>query len=204
MENDKELPDLDHLKAAWSQDLQRQSDSAEFINRQHLLAMMHQRTHSAISRLKRNLMIEIVSTAFMLAALFGYTVWVANRLPWYVWAAIVLVTFTGHVLLYFSLRRQDRLSESKLTEALDTCIRHTGRFVRTGKQMAWIVAIIILLGGINLMLTTEEQWSKVGRDLFFSVLSAFGAYFLINLYVENLYGKYYKNLLTCREELTQE
>ncbi|MBL7805753.1 MAG: hypothetical protein JNL02_18565 [Saprospiraceae bacterium] len=204
MENNKELPDLDHLKAAWNQDLLRQSDSAEFINRQNLLAMMQQRTHSAISRLKRNLMIEIVSTAFMLAALFGYTLWVARPVPWYAWLAIILITFTGHVVLYQSLRRQDRMLESKLIEALETSIRHTGRFVRAGKQMAWIVAIIILLAMGNQILAMEEKGQNVGQDLFLTALAAFTAYFLVNFYVENLYGKYYKNLLACREELNQE
>ena len=78
MENNKETPDLDHLKAVWNQDLQRLSDSAEFINRQNLSAMMHQRTHSAIARLKRNLLIEIVSTALMLAAFIAYTLWIGR------------------------------------------------------------------------------------------------------------------------------
>ncbi|MCC7506362.1 MAG: hypothetical protein IT259_13730 [Saprospiraceae bacterium] len=204
MENDKELPDLDHLKAAWSQDLQRQSESAEYINRQNLLAMMHQRTHSAISRLKRNLMIEIVSTAIILAALFCYTLWVARPVAWYAWLAIILVTFTGHVMLYRSLRRQDRMLESKLIEALETSIRHTGRFVRNFKQGALVIALIIFFIGFNMSFALYGGREIGWIGVLYAALAAAGVFFLTNLYVQKLYGQHHENLLACRKELTQE
>jgi hypothetical protein len=204
MENNNEISELDHLKAAWNLDLQQQSESAEFLNHQNISTMMHQRTHSVISRLKRNLMIEITSTAVILAALYAYTLWNAITLPWYLWMIILVATFTGHILLYFSLRRQERLSESKLTEALDISITHTGRFIRTGRQFAWILALVIFFGGLNLMLALQEQWRQAWLTALLTIFAAFGAYFLANRYVEYLYGRYYRKLLACREELQQE
>lgn len=204
MENNKETPDLDHLKAVWNQDLQRLSDSAEFINRQNLSAMMHQRTHSAIARLKRNLLIEIVSTALMLAAFIAYTLWIGRPVSWYVWAAIILVTFTGHVLLYGSLRRQDQMLESKLTEALDTSIRHTGRFVRSFKQSALIIALVIFFIGFNMSFALYDDRTKVWIGVLYSVLAAVGEFSLAQLYIQKLYGRHHEKLLACRAELNQE
>lgn len=204
MENNKEIPDLDRLKAAWSQDLQRQSESAEFINRQNLSNMMHQRTHSLISRLKRNLMIEVLTTALIMIALFAFVQWRQIPVPPLAWAFFVLVTFSGHLLLYRSLRRQDTLCENDLSKALDTSIQHTGRFVRTFNQSAIVLALVIFLGGLKLSLAVYEQGPNAWLGVLYAFLAATGEYFLTRAYVQKLYGQYHEKLLACRAELTRE
>lgn len=203
MENRKEFPELDHLKAAWNQDLQQQTDSADFINRQNLLNMMRQRTHTSLSRLKRNLLIEIVSTALILGAIYANTLQTGNTFPPYFWAIVLFVTFYGHIELFIYLRRQSNLSENNLKEALENSIRYTGRFVRFGKKSAWFFSAIVFLGGLQLLFMKQQQqpWSVLTwLEAGFAVLAAVGVFHLIQFYVEKLYGQHFNKLVACHAE----
>lgn len=203
MENHKELPDLDHLKAAWNQELEQQADAESFINQQNLQIMMQQRTHSTLARLKRNLLIEIISTAFMLAVAFFYTLWIDFYISPLAWLLIALITFSGHTALFISLYRQDQRSASNVKDALDISVRHTGKFVRLGKQTAWAVSAIVLLAGIQWMYQQEMPLRPALLQGMYSVLAAIGVYTLIHFYIEKLYGQHYKQLLKHQEELLE-
>ncbi|HAD13817.1 MAG TPA: hypothetical protein DCF33_15430 [Saprospirales bacterium] len=203
MENHKEIPDLEHLKAAWNHELEQQAEAAPYINQQNLLTMMHQRTHSTLARLKRNLLIEIISTAFMLAAVYGYTLWTDQHISPLIWLLIVLVTFSGHVALFISLYQQDQRSALDVKEALDISVLHTGKFVRLGKQTAWVASAIVLFAGIQWLLQQEMSFRPALVQGIYSVLAAIGVYTLIHFYIEKLYGQYYKQLLKHQEELLE-
>lgn len=203
MENHKEIPDLEYLKAAWNQELEQQAEAAPFINQQNLLTMMHQRTHSTLVRLKRNLLLEIISTALMLAAAYGYTIWIDFYISPLIWLLILLVTFSGHIALFVSLYRQDQRSALDVKEALDISVRHTGKFVRLGKQTAWAASAIVLLAGISWMFQEEMPFRPALLQGMYIVLAAIGVYTLIHFYIEKLYGQHYKQLLKHQEELLE-
>jgi hypothetical protein len=203
MENLNKIPDLDHLKVAWNLELEQQAEAASYINQQNLLTMMHQRTHSTLARLKRNLLIEIISTAFMLAAAYGYTLWTDQHVSPLIWLLIVLVTFSGHVALFISLYRQDQRSALDVKVALDISVQHTGKFVRLGKQTAWVLSAIVLLAGIQWVFYQETSLRRAILQSIYSVFAAIGVYTIIHFYIEKLYGKYYKQLLKYQGELLE-
>jgi hypothetical protein len=203
MKNHIKIPDLDHLKVAWNQELEQQAEAAPYINQQNLLTIMYQRTHSTIARLKRNLLIEIISTAFMLAAVYGYTLWTDKHISPLIWLIIVLVTFSGHIALFISLYRQDQRSVLHVKEALDICVQHTGKFVRLGKQTAWVASAIVLFVGIQWLFQQKMSFRPALAQGMYSVLAAIGVYTLIHFYIEKLYGQHYKHLLKNQKELLE-
>jgi hypothetical protein len=201
MENHKEIPDLDHLKAAWNQELEQQAAADTFINHQNLQTMIHQRTQSTLMHLKRNLLIEIISTAVLIAVAFGYAVGFDKNITPFFWIAIIPVTFFGHIALYVSLYRQERRSATHLKESLQTSVRHTGRFIQLAERTAWVAAGYILVCGLYIIFKRDMSFLIGLVQLGIVILAAIVICFFVHFYIEKLYGQYYRQLLKHQEEL---
>lgn len=191
---------LDRLKTLWNKDMERRSADPELLDPSQLLQHMQQQVQNTLQGLRRNLAIEIVSSLAILAALYLLMEYLGRHFSPLLWAGIVLITVGYHSWLYFRLSRNQPVLDSDLKSSIDQTLRQLKPIVDMGRWGGWVLAVLLVFGGINLALKQTRQAEAVLVGLLMAFAAA-GAVFAVKYYIERLYGRHFKRLSGLKQGL---
>lgn len=199
MENKQENDDLRDLKAIWNADFQKKTIEQPIIQQQNLSTIMKQQTTS-VQRIRRNLLIEILTTIPMMAGIYWIAAYKGMHFHPALWAVLIVLTFGYHVYLYFNLNKRDQVQENNVLTSVHATVIKLRGFMRMYEVTAWVLATIMLavVTGLTMLVS---HWA-VG--LLLGSFTALGAFVAVKWYVNKLYGQYFNQLKACEKELTEE
>jgi hypothetical protein len=204
--------ELDEFKILLKQ--QREPFAGQPIPRADVLK--HLRTRSIISKLKRNLRLELlVAIAFLL--FISYEAFTAETLFVKLFTALMLVFCTWFIIYVVSLYRSitfDRVSTAPVKEGLRQLIRVMEQFTRLYFLLTLImIPVIMLLGFFSASFGQEASAGNPLSDFPTNRFIAFAAlcagwfvlmYYLTRWYLRSLYGGYLSSLRQKLHELEEE
>ena len=198
MENKQENDDLRDLKAIWNADFQKKTIEQPFIQQQNLSTIMKQQT-SSVQRIRRNLLIEILTTIPMMVGIYWIAAYKEMHFHPAVWAALIVLTFGYHVYLYFNLNKKEQAQEKNVLTSVHATVSELRGFMRMYEVTAWVLAAIMLavVTGLTMLVS---HWA-VG--LLLGSFTALGAFTAVKWYVNKLYGQHYAQLQACEKELME-
>ena len=185
---------FEDLKSLWQNNLENNIANDNTFNNHKILTIMQEKTSSAVQKIRRNLMIEILITIPMLIG--SYFLFEARGLhfPILFWVGLIIMTFGYHVYLYWKLQKE-AVSITTVHETIKKQLANLQRFIK----MYDIVAIV---GGIVFCLVSSMFfYAHYNNDVvMFSVLMllslscGYGFYAFVHWYIQKLYGQYYSLL----------
>ena len=198
---DKENFDFDALKDLWQNNLEGHVNDTNFISNQQILTIMKEKTSSAVQKVRRNLLIEVLITIPMFIATYYFFQLKNIQLPNWAWAVFVLTTFSYHIYLYWKL--------SKTTVPTDTVLDtvkkqkdEIGRFVKMYNQFAVIGGIFFLVANTLVFYRFyKDDYLLIGISFLLSLCSGYGFFVFMRWYTAKLYGKYHTTLVQSYEAL---
>ncbi|MEL6255494.1 MAG: hypothetical protein AAFR87_26045 [Bacteroidota bacterium] len=205
---------LEELKEIWSShssDLSRD----QYLNHRQIQLLLERRSQGALSRINRNILIEVLASA-MLGIGLVYWLWTRKE-EVATWEIILFsIMFMGTGLFYYykykALNRND-LHSDNLMESLESITRNMGTYMR-----GYLYAVIFLVptlaftGGyyglyVRRLSTGSEDPILSGEGWFLfgagMLLYAIFAIFGTNWYYRRLYGRHYQELKQCLAELKE-
>lgn len=209
--------ELDDLKNIWSElgESVKKSD-------QELLAITRKKSHSALEKVMRNMMLEIIVAAIMcvVLAVFLYYYQKINALAWFV-AIAVLATVLQTWLFYKPYRLLKQLHTSTYTNLKDWLnqVLHTLElFIKQYKRfMMWALPVSMVIGAmIGFSESNNDDFlplpdPQVENDMaFFIGIIGFGllmialAYGYVFWVIHYLYQKYLTEIKSCLQSLEEE
>jgi hypothetical protein len=182
---------FDDLKGLWQSNMETNAAHDPSFNNQKILIIMQEKTSAAVQKLRRNLLIEILTSIPLLIG--GYFLVEARgiHLPLLFWMGVLLMTIGYHVYLYWKLQ-----NETVSTASVSETIQKQHAVLQRFMKMYDIWAIV---GGIALSAASgwffyvhfKEDVLIFAILLAFSLSTGYGFYVLFRGYVQRLYGQYY-------------
>ena len=185
---------FEDLKSLWQNNLENNVANDNTFNNHKILTIMQEKTSSAVQKIRRNLMIEILITIPMLIGFYFLFEARGLHFPILFWVGLIIMTFSYHVYLYWKLQKE-AVSITTVHETIKKQLVNLQRFIK----MYDIVAIV---GGIVFCLVSSMFfYAHYNNDVvMFSVLMllslscGYGFYAFVHWYIQKLYGQYYSLL----------
>lgn len=203
------LEELKHIWQAQSQALGREENLPEAA----LRAMLQQRSHSALDKINRSILLEVVLVLLIGAGgfwLFGIHRYHSGGL------ALMALTVAGSLLFYYykyRLLNRDELSAGDLKYALSALVRRMQGFMRGYQLVIWfgipVIAIIGLLAGAAAGAAERHESLSTLSSRAWLLLGVAGiAYIPLAIlfsrwYLRRLYGIHFEELASCLAELEE-
>ncbi len=200
---------LEELKTLWQAEQvdDEQRHSAEEIRR-----MLYQRSRSALSRINRSIIVEGIIN--LLIGLLALMVWIGggNDQPFLeLWIFFTVLAALGS---YFYIRKYRQLNRMRLSVMdLRSTLKHTAQIMAGYMRLYYYGGLVMVpllsVGGILYGLTERgrsladfdaTEWGIVlGVSLAYLIVS----FLFVRWYINQLYGKPYRELKACLAELEE-
>jgi cation transport ATPase len=203
MENKKDNLDFDDLKGLWQSSLESDAANDPIFNHLKILTIMQEKTSAAVQKIRRNLMIEVLTTIPVLIGAYFFLESRGVHLPIFLWIGIVFITIGYQVYLYWKLQKE-AVPMASVSENINTQHANLQHFMKMYKVGA-------ILGGIVFCAASGrffyDYYSKDGLIfpilMLLSLSSGYGFYAFTHWYTQKLYGQYFSTLEASRKVLAQ-
>lgn len=202
---------LDELKILWNADPEEEPD----FDRARLRAMLQNRSQTAMSKVRRNVWLEII-----LLVVFGAGVlaWFAIReLPvhWTEWILFTLLVPANGFLYWYKVRAfvaRDDLNMD-LAHSLDAHIQHLGSYIRLYKSyLIYVIPVLATVGIFYGFTIARLETGKGYEDLpvwIYPLLAAVTVVYSLfavrftKWYLKKVYGDHFDELVSVQQELQE-
>lgn len=198
---DKENFDLDALKDLWQNNLEGHVNDTNFISNQQILTIMKEKTSSAVQKVRRNLLIEVLTT--IPVVVIGYYFFKSRNVEIPNWASILFlfVTFAYHIYLYWKLSNKVAPTDTVL-ETIKKQMDEIGRFIKMYDQIAIFGGIFFLTANTLVFYRFYKgDYVLMCVSFLLSLCSGLGFFVFVRWYTAKLYGKYHTTLVQSYEAL---
>ena len=198
---DKENFDFDALKDLWQNNLEGHVNDTNFISNQQILTIMKEKTSSAVQKVRRNLLIEVLTT--IPVVVIGYYFFKSRNVELPNWASVLFlfITFAYHIYLYWKLRNATAPIDTVL-ETIKKQKDEIGRFVKMYNQLAIVGAIFFLVANTLVFYRFyKDDYMLIGISFLLSLCSGLGFFVFMRWYTAKLYGQYHATLVQSYEAL---
>ncbi len=196
--------DFNDLKSLWQSSLENSVASDNTFDNHKILTIMQEKISSAVKKIRRNLLIEILTTIPLLIG--GYFISEARglHLPIFYWVGIILITIGYHVYLYWKLQKET-VSITTVSETIKKQHANLHRFIK-------MYDILAIVGGIVFCLVSSLFFYAHYKDdvvmftllMLLSLSSGYGFYAFVHWYIQKLYGQHYSLLEESQKVLEQK
>ncbi|QHW00399.1 hypothetical protein [Spirosoma endbachense] len=182
--------------------------------------MLRTRSHTAIERILRNLLLEVGSAlVFMLVLTFVMVTWSSTVFRWVGGCLVILgiIQMVTFIRQYRQLRNQLNWSlgsvkqylvamEAIISRFVQLYFRYCMRSIPVGMVIGGMLGAYVGVTGD----TSDPAFSALPEhpgvgflitSLVLSVLSIIGTYFMLKWYIQRLYGQYLDELKACITQL---
>lgn len=205
--------DLDDFKQAW-QTQPAPADTA--LDAPRIRELLRQRSHSALAKMRRNMLLEAVSSLVGIPVLLYFS-WQADfRIQILLGLAALLAAGLSVALLYFRWRVGTSPDPGlSLVEQLRSTVRDTENYLRLyERSLVWLTLVALALGlGIGLIVGSKAahavpQLPRPGWRFFLWTSASFviGYFITAGIYRITLrvfYGRHIDTLRACLAELEE-
>ncbi|MEY4904848.1 MAG: hypothetical protein RLZZ292_2663 [Bacteroidota bacterium] len=199
-DNNNDTFDLDGLKQLWKADMETQSETQSLTHHQ-LLTIMLQKTTSAVQAVQRNLLIEILVTIPLFIGGYFTTAAIGRPFPISTWLALFVAACSYHVYLYWKLTKLPP-NEAMLSITVEKQVQELKGLIKMYQYLAILVGLIFFFVGVShVYFLIQNNILLLIPQVFFSLFSGLGAFFVTRWYIDKLYGQHYTTLLECCKTL---
>lgn len=204
MENTEENLDLNRLKEQWKNGFAHPAADPGHLPIRHLIQQnMHLQSSSAVKRLRRNLLIEILATIPMMVAIYVLLDRLGRHLPVLIWIVLLALTFGYHVFLYWKLSRNAPTMEENLAETLKTQVKEVGQFVRMYTVLSYVFGVFLFAVAVLNAYLHSPNYATMAINAMLGVFAGLGAFMSVKWYSTQLYGQHYETLAACYREFME-
>jgi hypothetical protein len=195
---------FEDLKGLWQSSLDSQAINDPSFDNHKILTIMQEKTSSAVQKIRRNLMIDILVTIPLIIG--GYFLFEKRGIhfPILFWVGLILFSISYHVYLYWKLQKQ-AVSIANVHETINEQRAKLLGFIK-------MYDIFAIVGGIVFCLASGSFFhANYHKDTFiliplmlFSLSAGYGFYTFTRWYAQKIYGQYYSILDESKKALEQE
>ncbi|MBX2967653.1 MAG: hypothetical protein KF845_16040 [Cyclobacteriaceae bacterium] len=201
------MEELDDLKSIW-----KKQERFETKNENELLQMLGRSSNTIVSKLKRNVWIELIFTVTYMAALGIYTTTIPyGSLMWTILALLVL--FISYTLYYVKklvlLNKYDTLTDNlktnlhHLLERLDAYLKFYKRSYTILYPVFFILGILFgsMERGFDRFISKFQDPLYTASFILLSIVFMVGIYTITDWYLKKLYGNHIAKLRALLDDL---
>ena len=183
-----------------------------------LSLMLHQQSGNVVSKIRRNMAMEIISSAVLVAALGVFAVMIGSdlvKIAAGMSLVVIVIQAAGFWWQGRDLSRTFPPGHANLKESLIYTLAAVERFIRLYTRFSLVAYIVgLVLGGyvgVYTAITDKEDpafaaitwtgWGAVGFAFGVLLLLSVGCWYFLKWWVAFNYGKYLKELKNCLQQL---
>lgn len=195
--------DLDNLKSLWQNRIEEQVQNNSLFNNDKILIIMKEKTSSAVKKVRRNLLIEILVTIPMFIGTYFLFAATGIHLPFAGWLVFLLVTFGYHIYMYWKLQNEEVPLET-VSENINKQHKELSGFMKMYEITALVLGFLSCITiGTFLYLFSAKSIFLLPVYAIISLSSGYGLYVFVKWYAHKLYGQHYSVIGESKKVLEQ-
>jgi hypothetical protein len=203
MENKKNDLDFDDLKGLWQSSLESDAVNDPAFNHHKILTIMQEKTSTAVQKIRRNLMIEILVTIPVIIGAYFYIEARGIHLPIFFWVGLLFLCLGYQVYLYWKLQKEV-VPTASVNETIKTQLANLQGFIKMYDVGAILGGIVFCVASGRFFYDYYHKDSLILPVLMLlSLSSGYGFYAFVRWYVQRLYGQYFATLDESLKVLAQ-
>ncbi|MEA5401874.1 hypothetical protein VB776_03030 [Arcicella sp. DC2W] len=196
--------ELDELKYIWQQ-TSLESISSQVIGNDEFLAMMKGKSNAVITKLKRNLILEILVSILFLPV-FLYFIFFTDVAIFHKYVCSILIFTTVATLVIFWVEyRSLQAFETRLDliTSLKITVKQFSKFIRIYMIINYILLFPMMFYGLIVGLELNGETLSLKFLLIYTIIISPLGYFWIKFYIRKVYGQHLDKLKNCLAELAE-